>query len=147
MSHNLRNVIIFLFLTIFSVFGVFASDLDYPNVYTRMSLPEYPGAVVLSTGRSSHNLEDGISLKLETPASHAELRSYYESRMAELGWILQETIAVTKMREAGVLDRMPFMAVFCFKDGLAYQITATDIAAKRQLRISITADAPTCLTK
>jgi hypothetical protein len=41
--------------------------------------------------------------------------------MQARGWVLQETVASAKMRAAGMLDKLPFGAIFS-KDGMRYQV-------------------------
>jgi len=119
------------------------TPLNYPEAYQDLDLPQYAEAVVLSVGRVN-NLSDGIGVTLETEATHAELRDYFEAELASRGWILQETIATRKMREAGVLNNMPFLGNFCRDDGTGFQIVATDLGEQRKVDISVTGASAAC---
>jgi hypothetical protein len=113
------QVILFFLLTAST--GLFAADLDYPSSYRDLGLPEYENATVTGLGRDNTTLRDGITITLSTQDDGATLRAYYETEMQALGWTLQETVASKKMRAAGMLDKMPFGAIFS-KDGMRYQL-------------------------
>ena len=119
------------------------TPLNYPEAYQELDLPQYAEAVVLSVGRAN-NLADGIRVAVETEATHAELREYFEAELAARGWILQETIATRNMREAGVLNNMPFMGNFCRDDGAGFQIFATELGEQRKVDISVTGASAAC---
>ena len=121
-------------------------SLDYPPLYKELGLPEYPAATVAQLGRVNDSLADGLSITLETTASHSELRDFYESQLAALGWALQETVATQRMRAAGMLETMPFSGVFCAATGTSYTVRATDMGTYRQVQLSVVADAASCST-
>ncbi len=98
-----------------------AEELDYPELYRSLSLPEYGNAEVTELGRDNSDLHDGIRISLFTTSSHAELREFYESQMQALGWELQETPGSARMRQAGMLDQLPFAVRFS-KDDYRFQI-------------------------
>jgi hypothetical protein len=112
---------VFLLLLLSATTGLFAADPDYPSSYREMGLPEYENASVTGLGRDNTSLRDGIAVTLFTQDDGATLRAYYEAEMQNLGWTLQETVASKKMRAAGMLDKMPFGAIFS-KDGMRYQL-------------------------
>lgn len=120
------------------------SVLDYPPLYRELGLPEYPTATVSNLGRSNDSLVDGLSITLETTASHSELRAFYESRLEALGWTLQESIAVQRMRAAGMLETVPFSGVFCNPTGAGYSVQALDRVAYRELKLSIVEASASC---
>ena len=101
--------------------GLFADDMDYPSSYRDLGLPEYANATVTGLGRDNTSLHDGITITLFTQEGSAALRTYYEAEMQTRGWTLEETIASKKMRAAGMLDTLPFGAVFS-KDDMRYQL-------------------------
>lgn len=120
--------------------------LDYPPLYKELGLPEYPAATVAQLGRVNDSLADGLSITLETTASYGELRNFYESQLAALGWALQETVATQHMRAAGMLETMPFIGVFCATTGTSYQVFSADMGAYRQVKLSVVADSLSCGT-
>lgn len=121
-----------------------SSDLDYPQLYRDLGLPEYADATITGLGRTNTSLADGISIKLQSNGSYGTLRTYYENALADLGWILKETEAVARMRKAGMLDQLPFNAVFCGPDTLAFQVTTTDRGPVRELSISVVQGSNSC---
>ena len=128
------QIILCLLLT--ATTGLIAADLDYPKGYRDLGLPEYENATVTALGRDNTNLRNGITITLFTQADGAKLRAYYEAEMQDLGWTLQETIASKKMRAAGMLDRLPFGAVFS-KDDMRYQLFTNPEGTGIAIRINI----------
>lgn len=120
------------------------SVLDYPPLYRELGLPEYPAATVSNLGRANDSLADGLSITLETTASHSELRAFYESRLEALGWALQESVGIQRMRAAGMLEAVPFSGVFCKAEGTGYTVYALDRAAYREVKLSVVAASPSC---
>jgi len=110
-----------LILLLTAITNLFAADLSYPPSYLDMGLPEYENAVVTGLGRDNTSLRDGITITLFTEDNGATLRTYYETEMQDRGWVLQETVASKKMRAAGMLDKLPFGAIFS-KDGMRFQL-------------------------
>lgn len=120
------------------------SVLDYPPLYRELGLPEYPTATVTNLGRANGSLADGLSITLETAASHSELRAFYESRLEALGWTLQESIGMQRMRAAGMLEAVPFSGVFCKADDTGYTMHALDRASYREVKLSVVAASASC---
>jgi len=120
------------------------SVLDYPPLYRELGLPEYPTATVTNLGRANESLADGLSITLETAASHSELRAFYESRLEALGWTLQESIGMQRMRAAGMLEAVPFSGVFCKADDTGYTVHALDRASYREVKLSVVAASASC---
>jgi len=120
------------------------SVLDYPPLYRELGLPEYPTATVTNLGRANDSLADGLSITLETAASHSELRAFYESRLEALGWTLQESIGMQRMRAAGMLEAVPFSGVFCKADDTGYTVHALDRASYREVKLSVVAASASC---
>ena len=118
--------------------------LDYPPLYRELGLPEYPTATVTNLGRANDSLADGLSITLETAASHSELRAFYESRLEALGWTLQESIGMQRMRAAGMLEAVPFSGVFCKADDTGYTVHALDRASYREVKLSVVAASASC---
>lgn len=114
----LPGIFCFISLTMFS------QTQEYPALYKSLELPEYENAILVKKGHQEVSLRDGLRLTLETPDEYGPLRSYYEAELAAKGWELEETIATRKMREAGMLDQMPFNGVFR-KGNRKFQITSS----------------------
>jgi len=118
-----KYLVLILLLTIVAT-GLYADELEYPERYRELQLPEYSNATLTEVGRNNLSLSDGISITLFTTDNGMTLREYYEAEMNTRDWQLQETVATTKMRAAGMLDKLPFGAVFT-RDGMRYQIFTT----------------------
>jgi len=126
------------FLFVLSQCGI-SQDFDYPDLYKSLDLPEYQDASVIGLGRQNESLKDGLKIFLESDADSAKLRAYYESKMTELGWELEESIAVQKMRERNMLDQIPFSGVFK-KGDMTYQVFTTRISGKTKINITLLED-------
>ena len=135
----MMKIRMFFFMLLSFAAALYAADLDYPASYREMGLPEYTNAAVSVLGRDNSSVHDGISITLITDESDASLRAYYETEMQARGWILEETIASKKMRAAGMLDQMPFGAVFS-KDGMRYQVFAAKQADGKTIHISVVSE-------
>jgi len=114
-----------------------AAGPDYPAAYRDLGLPEYQNATLTGTGREITSLRDGLALTLVTREDDATLRAYYEAEMSARGWILEETVASRKMRAAGMLDKLPFGAVFS-KDGMRYQVSTGRQGTDSVIHINVT---------
>ena len=121
-----------------------ARAADYPVLYRDLGLPEYPQATVEAVGRSNSNLHDGLRIKLKTQASSIQLRTFFEQKMTELGWVLQETAVMRKMRKAGMLNQLPFNAAFCKNDGTVYQVTTVNLGTSRHVNITVNKGGNAC---
>jgi len=113
-----------------------AQNLEYPALYKSLDLPEYANATITGLGRQSANLHDGLKIFLESTDDYSALRAYYESELSDKGWVMEETIATRKMREAGMLDRMPFGGIF-IKDNMKYLITTFRLKGISKITISV----------
>ncbi|MEE9373573.1 MAG: hypothetical protein V3V00_11025 [Saprospiraceae bacterium] len=128
----------FLLFTIFLFVGLlsFGQDLAYPSLYQFHNLPEHENATIKQLSRVTDNLRDGIKIFLESPDDYITLRQYYESVMFNLEWELLESNAVSKMREMGKLDMIPFSGEFV-KEGLKYMIFTTRIGSLTKINITL----------
>lgn len=92
-----------------------SSALAYPALYTSNHLPEFPGAALVSTGRQTQSLEDGLRLELTTDAAVAAVAEFWDGEMAKGGW-------------QAAPRRVPVETLYAAqfaKGDLSYQITAT----------------------
>ena len=144
MPKSLTFAFLIIAITLFAVPSTGAQAADYPPLYREMGLPELPQANVTAVGRDNSSQTDGLSVKLKTAASQSELRTFFEQKMAELGWTLQETPAMKQMRKAGMLDKLPFRAAFCSNDGIVFQISALNLGASRQVSIAVNKGSNSC---
>ncbi|MFT5484445.1 MAG: hypothetical protein ACI9GW_003110 [Halieaceae bacterium] len=112
------------------------ASLAYPDLYVEMGLPQLPGAEVIDVGRDNSTLENGMTVKLRSNFDSASLRSFFESTLTDESWVRNETIATSKMRELGVLDQLPFAAVFK-KGELTYQVFSHQQGDKAIVSISV----------
>lgn len=116
--------------------GATAGEPDYPALYRTLELPELDNATVTEVGRTADGLRDGLRVTLSTRASQAEMRQFFETAMAERGWRLVETEGSARMRAAGMLDQLPFAAVF-EKDDMRFQVVSTPLGQESTVRISV----------
>jgi hypothetical protein len=62
-----------------------STGIAYPALYRSLELPELPGGVLLSTGRQTTSLRDGLSLSITTSMSIPEVRDYYSTALGRPG--------------------------------------------------------------
>ena len=105
-----------------------SAGLAYPALYRDMGLPELPGGQVVSTGRQETSLRDGLSLRVTTSIPVSEVRDYYSSALADLGW--EET-------PSRVLPGLPVAGLQATRDGVNYTATITDIGEETRIDISV----------
>jgi hypothetical protein len=91
----------------------------YPATYRDLNLPVLPGGVVTSAGRQSTSLRDGLSIRLTTSQSVAEVRAFYRDAMTALGW----TPAAPGSGAAAL--NLPLANVIFTRDQLTFQATIT----------------------
>jgi hypothetical protein len=123
-------------LLILTINVVQSQNLDYPELYRSLGLPQYNNAIITELGRQNISLKDGLKIYLESPDNYATLRAYYEGELASTGWDLIETIASKKMREMGMLDQMPFGGVFK-KENMTFQIFSNRVSEVTKITISV----------
>jgi len=61
-----------------------------------------PGGAVLSEGRQTTYLADGLSISIRAPTPIAEMRDYYSNALSDLGWDQAPSRAVPGAPMAGV---------------------------------------------
>ena len=84
-----------------------------------MSLPQIEGGVVLTAGRQSTSLADGLALTVTSSKTVDEARAYYSGAMTALGWT-----ALPAGRGASV-PNLPVANVSFSKDQTTYSATIT----------------------
>ena len=101
----------------------------YPETYRALGLPELPEATVVSTGRQTTSLRDGLSIQLTTSSSVREVRDYYRDALTALGWTNE-----------GGPDRgvdLPAAGLTFSRDGLTYRATLLGLPSGTQVSISL----------
>jgi hypothetical protein len=63
-----------------------STGIAYPTLCRSLELPELPGGVLLSTGRHTTSLRDGLSLSITTSMAIHEVRDYYSTALGDRGW-------------------------------------------------------------
>jgi len=114
-------------------------QMNYPSIYANHDLPMYDKAEIVDMSRNTQNLEEGIKIFLESDQDYSALRAFYESKMNDNGWQLQESIAIQKMRELGKLDSIPFSGVWV-KEDLKYQVFTSRLLDRTKINITFLRD-------
>lgn len=111
-------------------------NLTYPQRLIDLGVPPLPDAQVIEVSRV-FNSQDGGFVVLESALGNAGLRTFYEQSLAETEWTLAETRAAAALREKGLLNNLPFLAVFT-KPGWRLHCLATTFDDARRLKITLT---------
>lgn len=103
------------------------ATLQYPALYTKEKLPQYAEATLISTGRQTSSLRDGIRLELQSSQPVQTIAKFYEKELKSLGW----DVPVPKFR-----NEMMFGAN-CTKENLKYMLTITKMPEGQPTKINI----------
>ena len=106
-----------------------ATGLAYPTLYRDLNLPELPGGELVSTGRQTTSLRDGLSLGITTSMSVSDARAYYSDALGELGW---------EEAPSRVIPGAPMAGFQATRDGVNYMVTITAMEDQTQVNISVT---------
>ncbi|MGE0392753.1 MAG: hypothetical protein AB7P67_04220 [Vicinamibacterales bacterium] len=98
--------------------GASDSAAAYPALSRELHLPELPGGQVVSTGRVSTSLRDGLVLDVTSELSVEDARQFYSVELGKLGWQVQPSRA---------MPGMPMAAVQASRDGVTYAATITNV--------------------
>jgi len=115
-----------------SVIGGQAPALAYPDIYRARQLPELPNATIVSTGRQTASLRDGLRLQLTSPRPLAEVRDFYRSALTKQEWKIEDSPA---SRAAASNTRLSLMTFT--KDALTYAVTVTSLPGTQGTEIQI----------
>lgn len=108
-----------LLLAVASVFGaVQSSTVAYPTTYSARQLPELPGATVVSIGRQTDSLRDGLRIRLTSSKPLAEVREFYQNALVAGGWREYHPPAARATRTSMRIDVISFV-----KERLTYEVT------------------------
>ena len=105
-----------------------STGIAYPALYRSLELPELPGGVLLSTGRQTTSLRDGLSLSITTSMSIPEVRDYYSTALGDLGW---------EEAPSRVIPGAPMAGLQATRDGITYTATITGLAGETQISLSV----------
>lgn len=103
-----------------SVLSAQPAAATYPEIYRARKLPELPGATIVSTGRQTKSLRDGIRLRLTSPAPLAEIRDFYQAALTTRGW--KEDVSQAS-RAAATNPRLSMMTFV--GEGVTYSVVIT----------------------
>jgi hypothetical protein len=92
-----------------------SQGLNYPALYQSLGLPELPAATVMSTGRQSTSLRDGLSIRLSTASGVSDVRGFYVDTLLKSGW----TVAPARPLPPG----MPMAGLEATRDGVRFSAT------------------------
>jgi len=110
--------------------------LDYPSLLTELGVPALTDATIVALS-PVFDSRDGGFIVLESGGTDAELREFYEQSLADTEWVLAETKAATALRAKGLLNNLPFLAVFT-KPGWRLHCLASTFDDQKRLRITLT---------
>jgi hypothetical protein len=101
-----------------------------------LGVPALTGATIVELS-SVFDSRDGGFIVLESDGTDAELREFYEQSLTDTEWVLAETKAATALRAKGLLNNLPFLAVFT-KPGWRLHFLASTYDDIKRLRITLT---------
>lgn len=110
--------------------------LEYPSLLTELGVPVLTDATIVALS-PVFDRRDGGFIVLESSGTDAELREFYEQSLADTEWVLAETKAATALRAKGLLNNLPFLAVFT-KPGWRLHCLASTFDDQKRLRITLT---------
>jgi hypothetical protein len=108
----------------------------YPSLLAELGVPALTGATIVELS-SVFDSRDGGFIVLESDGTDAELREFYEQSLTDTEWVLAETKAATALRAKGLLNNLPFLAVFT-KPGWRLHFLASTYDDIKRLRITLT---------
>jgi hypothetical protein len=131
MRHRARVLpILLLLLIVAAPWRVRAGDeLAYPALYVSLDLPQLPNATLISTGRQSSSLRDGLALRLSTPTAVADVRQFLSEALTERGW--------TVVPARPLPPSMPVAGVQATRDRVSFQATITKMSDATQVNITV----------
>lgn len=105
------------------------STPSYPELYRSLGLPELPGARIVSTGRQTTSLRDGLALRLTTSMPVAKARDFYREALTAAGWV--------ETPSRGAPPGIPLARLRFTRDTLTYIATIASIADGTQVTINV----------
>jgi hypothetical protein len=101
----------------------------YPELYRSLDLPELPDAEIVSTGRQTSSLRDGLALRLATSMPVAKARDFYRDALNEAGWV--------ETPSRGAPPGLPLARLRFTKDQLTYIVTISSMPNGTQVTINV----------
>jgi hypothetical protein len=103
---------------------------DYPALYRSLGLPELPGATIVSTGRQTTSLRDGLAILLRTSSPPHMFRTFFVEHLEQAGWAIapSRAPAATMNMMAGLEAR---------KGAITFSMTALASSGTTDVRLNI----------
>ena len=105
-----------------------ATGMAYPALYRSLDLPELPGGELVSAGRQTTSLRDGLTLRITTSMPVAEVRNHYSTALAELGW---------EEAPSRVIPGAPMAGLQATRDGVRFTATITAMGDETQINLTV----------
>ena len=83
----------------------------YPPLLHELGIPLLNRARVIDI-ESVFTSERGGRLVIATRKASPDIRRFFEETLPEADWTIAETQAVTTMRQQGLIDNLPLVAIF-----------------------------------
>ena len=104
------------------------TGMAYPSLYRDLELPELPGGRLVSAGRQTTSLRDGLSLRVTTSMSISEVRDYYSQALRDSGW---------EEAPSRVIPGAPMAGLQATRDGINYTATIMGMGGETQINITV----------
>ena len=107
----------------------------YPPLLHELGIPLLNRARVIDV-ESVFTSERGGRLVIATQKASPDIRRFFEETLPEADWTIAETQAVTTMRQQGLIDNLPLVAIFTRPNWLLH-IRAERFADERHVTLTL----------
>lgn len=107
----------------------------YPPLLQELGIPLLNRARVIDI-ESAFTSERGGRLVIATRKASPDIRRFFEETLPEADWTIAETQAVTTMRQQGLIDNLPLVAIFTRPTWLLH-IRAERFADERHVTLTL----------
>ena len=107
----------------------------YPPLLHELGIPLLNRARVIDI-ESVFTSERGGRLVIATQKASPDIRRFFEETLPEADWSIAETQAVTTMRQQGLIDNLPLVAIFTRPNWLLH-IRAERFADERHVTLTL----------
>jgi hypothetical protein len=107
----------------------------YPPLLHELGIPLLNRARVIDI-ESVFTSERGGRLVIATQKASPDIRRFFEETLPEADWTIAETQAVTTMRQQGLIDNLPLVAIFTRPNWLLH-IRAERFADERHVTLTL----------